>query len=46
MNALRMIGSWLTMFAVGCITFIVLGAITRFYWELLMLGWRWGASAP
>lgn len=45
MNAVRMIGSWLTLFAVGCITFIVLGAITRFYWELLMLGWRMGGGA-
>jgi hypothetical protein len=45
MNALRMIGSWLTMFAVGCLTFIVIGALSRFYWELLMLGWRWGVPA-
>jgi len=45
MSALRMIGSWLTIFAIGCVVFIALGAITRFYWEILMLGWRLGGGA-
>jgi hypothetical protein len=42
MNAIKTVGSWALLFAIGCVGLIAIGAISRFYWEMLLLGWKWG----